>query len=341
MEHPWINAVAHFLLFTSVGQAILILSGFFDFMCVVLVLTRRTTKHLVEDLGLARHILVVWFLAPIFRIYFWFLEGAGKLVITVNSPIPWEEKCLEFVGNHAMPKLQDTFLMPIIIFFQEIKKLRNPIRYFPFYMADETNFFSHWFFQYFMGTHSLISVDRSVAGKMRAKSVLKECREKVVGYSGILVNNIEGGRTQSAKSWIESPRGSRLGEPTRGAAIFSLENRMPIVPYWGRIVSVSCMRYTPQALFWKLLELIFKKEWRKIGFYEARPKASPGIVFWGLAELLLNPGVKAFIDINHPSGAIRPMAGGENSRQFTKRIAQIMLDVGDGQLDRIERSRKK
>ncbi|MEK7503571.1 MAG: hypothetical protein AAB577_01170 [Patescibacteria group bacterium] len=335
-----VSSVLHFLVGTPLGVTILVVAGLFDLLFIGLVIARRTTKHIIEDLGLAWHGLMVWFVVPFFRLYFWGLQQLGKIVITINSPIPWEEKHLAFVGNHAMPKLQDTFLMPPIIFFSNISKIRNPIRYFPFTMADETNFFSSKFFQWFVGTNFLISVDRTTVGIRRFKSVLKECKKKVVGYSGILIANIEGGRTQSAKKWIESPGGSKLGEPTVGVAILSLESNIPIVPYWGRIVKVSCYRFDPDVLFWRLLEKIFSKQLRGVGFYEDRPKATLVMVFLGLAELLLNPEIRVIIDINHSAGVIRPMAGQENSRQLTERIAQTLLDLGDHQLNKIERSRK-
>lgn len=336
-----INSVFHFLIFTHLGQIVLILVGLFDIVFVALVLTRRTTKYIIEDLGLARHILVTWFIVPVFRIYFWLLERTDKLKIAVDAPIQWEEKRLIFVGNHAMPKLQDTFLMPVIIFFLNPGNLTNPIRYFPFTIADEANFFKTKFFQLFAGTYYLELVDRTADGKMRARSFLEEWKKRLTEISVWLIANIEGGRTQSAKAWLTSEKGSRLGTPIRGIAVLSLETNTTVVPYWGRIVNVPYRRLSPQALFWKFLERVFKKPWQEMGFYTDRPRPCPPTVFWGLMELLFNPGVKVFIDINHPAGPVSPLVGEENSRQLTARIAKTLLSLGDYQLNRIERSRKK
>jgi len=319
----------------------LIALGLFGFLVIGLVLARRTIRYLIEDLSLARHLIMSWFIAPVFRIYFLLLEISGKLQVTVNAHIPWEEKRLVFVGNHAMPKLQDTFLMPPIIFYRNLSKLRNPIRYFPFTIADEGNFVKNRFFRYFAGPHYLESVNRTAIGKMQAKSVIEGWKKRLMEISSFLIANIEGGRTQSAESWIFSKNGNKLGKPTRGIAILVLETNSTVVSYWGSIVNVPYWKFSPQALFWKFLERIFRKYWQKIGFYTARPKPCPQTVLWGLIELLFNPGIKAFIDINHPSGPIRPKVGEENSRELTARIATALLEIGDYQLDRIQKGRKK
>lgn len=324
---------------------LVILLGLFASLVSGLVLERRTTKYLVEDLGLARHILITWFISPIFWFYFLFLQRIGKLIITVNSPIPWNEKKKAFVGNHSMKKLQDTFLMPVILFFLNIGNILDPIRFFPFTMADKKNFLDSKFFRRFAGKYFLVSVDRTAirtAGrKMSSRDVIEECKARLRDYSGSLITNIEGGRTQSAENLIFGEGGSELGEPTRGFALLALEMDIPIIPYWCREVNVSYWRFSPQAIFWKLLERIFRKQWKRIGFYEPRPEPLPRTVLWGLLELGLNPGVKAYIDINHPDGFVRPAIGKENSRQLTERFVKVLLNLGDCQLKRIGKGRKR
>jgi len=345
LNHPLINSVIQFLVNTTPGLVILILVGFFDALFIGLVLTRKTTKHIVEDLGLARHVLVTWFIVPFFWGYILLLKGTGRIVVTVNGTIPWEEDRLAFVGNHAMRKLQDTFLMPIIIFNLNPDRVGNPIRYFPFTMADTENFFDSRFFKWLVGRFFLISVNRTKNLMAGAKSVLEACKKRWAEYSGSLITNIEGTRTQKAKKLIISKKGSRLGEPTRGIAMLALETNTPMIPYWGRIVEVSYRSFSVEGLIlapiWKLIGWLLKRRWRKIGFYESRPKACPETVLWGLLELGLNPKIKTYIDINHPKGPVRPRIGRENSRELTQRYVETLLSLGDYQLERIEGSRKK
>jgi 1-acyl-sn-glycerol-3-phosphate acyltransferase len=332
--------LTHPIFAVSVG-----LFGLFAFFVAGLVFLRRTTKHLIEDLGLARHILITWFVVPFFWAYFLLLQKTGKLIIIVNSPIPWSETKRVFVGNHAMPKLQDTFLIPVIIFFLNVANIANPIRFFPASVADKKNFFDSRFFQRFAGKYFLVSVDRKTIeagdGKMYAGQVIKECEKRFEMYSGSLITNIEGGRTQSAENLIISRGGSELGEPTRGFALLALKTNVPIIPYWCREINISYRRFSPQAIIWRLLGKIFRKQLQRIGFYESRPEASPRTILWGLLELGLNPGVRTYIDINHPDGFVRPVVGEENSRQLTERFVKVLLDLGDRQLGRIEEGRKK
>jgi len=378
LKHPLVT-----WLLTLLIAFLIFAAAVFDALFIGLILVRGTTKYLVEDLGLARHILVTWLIVPFFWVYILFLIIIGKLEITVNSPIPWSEERLIFVGNHAMAKLQDTFLMPIIIFLISLidqfrslvrfpwseeqlafmdkramaklkdiiliviiiffgGKLRNPIRHFPFSMADDINFFQSKFFQWFIGTFSLIRIDRTVDWTMKSKKVLEECEKRWMEYSAMsLIGNIEGGRTENANNWITSAGGSKLGAPTRGIALLARKTNTLAVPYWGRIINVPYREFSGQALVWKLCGWIFRREWRKMGFYDARPKACPKIVLWGLIEIGLNPGIKVYIDINHPEGLVRPRIGQENSRQLTQRYVSALLSLGDHQLERIEGSRKK
>ncbi len=345
MEHPLINSIVFFLFYTHPGQAILFLIVFFEALFIGLVSVRRTTRYIGEDLGLARHILTTWFLIPFFWSYILILRKSGKIVITVNGSIPWEEDRLAFVGNHAMAKLQDTFLMPMCIFLLKPVRMRNPIRYFPFTVADTTNFFNSNFFRWLVGTFYLVPVDRTAGLITKTKNVLDICEKRWREYSGSLIANIEGGRTQSATKWIFGEKGSVLGEPKRGIAMLALKTNAPMIPYWCRIVDVSYRKISFKGLVlkptWGLIERICKNRWQKLGFHESRPKACPETVLWGLLELGLNPSIKTYIDINSFEGSVRPRIGEENSRELTQRYVKILLSLGDYQLDKIERSGKK
>lgn len=275
------------------------------FLVVVLAVRRGTTKRLIEDLGLARHILVSWLLVPLFRIYFWLLEKLGKLKISVNSPIPWEEIKLIVAANHQMPKMQDTFLLAIIIFFLRPQNYLNPIRFFPLSTADEANFMNSWFFR-IIGTGSLISVNRNRSGP----SVIEKSRERFEEYGGIEIFYVERGRTKTAirknrvKKWTTAEgKELVLGRLGLGAAELALKTNTPIIPLWGQITGD-----------------------------DSYPKASPRIVLLGLLELLLKPKVKAFIDINHPSGPLRPMIGKETAQDLTKRLETALFETGEYQL---------
>lgn len=297
---------------------LLIVLCLFVSLIVILVLVRGTTRRLIKDLGLARHIFVTWFLAPFFRAYFWLLEKLRKVQVRVNSPIPWEEPSIIVVANHGMPKMQDTFLLPVIIFFDKPKNYFNPIRYFPKSTADEVNFVKSWFFRLIVGDERLISVNRNLKNKVVSRSPLsiEEAKKDFEEYGGIEIIYIEGRRTKTAigrgriKKWV-APEGEELilGRPGLGAAKLALETNTPIVPVWGMIKGDNSY---PQASVW--------------------------VVLLGLLELLFNYKVKAAIDINHPAGPIRPKPG-ETLRELTQRIEDALFEVGGGQLKRLKSKR--
>src|SRR4030042_1925364 len=155
------------------------------FLVVVLIIVRRTLKKLAEDLSYVRHTFVVWFIIPLFRLYFFWLELIGHLQIHVNGSIPWNEERLIFVGNHPLPKLQDTFLIPIVVFFLQARHFLNPIRYFPVTTADEINFGKSPFFV-IIGDTFIVRVSRNmvrIKGKQSATlgEIKRRSRESGVG----------------------------------------------------------------------------------------------------------------------------------------------------------------
>lgn len=285
---------------------------------LVLIRGKSSTKRLIEDLGLARHIWVSWLLVPLFRIYFWLLEKCKKLIIEVNAPIPWTEKILIFVANHQMPKMQDVFLLAVIIFFLRPLNFLNPIRYFPRSTADEANFVNSWFFRV-IGARSLISVNRSSNRKRYRESVLEPIKQQLEEQGGgILIFYLEKGRTQTAiRRGIFTTRKSSSGEELKlgrlamGAAELASEMNAPIIPCWGRIEGDN-----------------------------SYPKASPLVVIRGLVELLFIPGRRAYIDINHPSGPLRPHLGQETPKELTQRIENALFEIGDHQSIRLRKGKR-
>lgn len=285
-----------------------LLLGFLLFFTIITVSTRRTTKYLISDLGLARHILLTWFFVPLFRLYFWLLQKMNKLQIQVNSPIPWEQDIV-FASNHPMPKTQDIFLLPVSIFFLRPRNYLNPIRFFPKTTADENNFGKSWFFQ-LVGKEFLVSVNRS--GK--SSSPVEKEKKRFEEYGGISINFVERGRTQTAlmknraKRWTTA-NGQELflGRPGLGAAKLSLETNSPIVTVWEQITGDN-----------------------------SYPRVSPKIAVWGLMELLVKPKVKVKIDIGHPDGILRPLSG-EKLLGFTKRIETALFETGEHQLKRLSK----
>ena len=285
-----------------------VLLGLFLILVFVLIFTRRTTKRLVRDLGLARHVIQTWFFVPFFRLYFWFLQKRNKLQIYVNSPIPWEENVI-IAANHSMPKTQDIFLLPIIIFFLRPQNYLNPIRFFPKTTADEANFVRSWFFK-LIGTESLVTVNRSGS----SSSPIERVKERFEEYGGILINFVERGRTQTAilknraKKWTTADgQELTLGRLGLGAAKLATETNSPIVLVWGQITGDN-----------------------------SYPKISPRVAILGLLDLLINPKVNVKIDIGHPSGVIRPLPG-ENLSQLTKKIETALFETGEHQIKRLSK----
>ena len=286
---------------------------FFSILVIGLLIARRTINKLVEDLNYARHTFVIWFITPIFRLYFWLLEALGKLCINVSGSIPWDEERLIFAGNHPLPKLQDTFLVPIIIFYFQFKHYLNPIRYFPVTTADKTNFGKSPFFAVF-GKTFIVAVDRSlIKAKGRSLKEIKKRSDECGG--GLSVFFPEGGRTTSAeknkKELRSSPEGNKLATPLeKGAARLSLDTGAPIILFWSSISGND-------------------------------PPAKPHTltVLWGLVELLLNPKKKLILDFGHPNGPIKPETG-EDIKELNQRIEDALLELGDYQTKRSRRGRK-
>jgi len=289
---------------------------FFLILVIDLIVARRTINKLAEDLNYARHTFVVWFITPLFRLYFWLLEFFGKLSVNVSGPIPWNEERLIFVGNHPMPKLQDTFLIPILIFYLQFKHYLNPIRYFPVTTADEANFGKSPFFA-IMGKTFIVAVDRRmirIKGKnSRTLEEIKKRSEECGG--GLSIFFSEGGRTASAKKrnkgLRESLEGNKLAIPLeRGAAKLSFDTDAPVVLFWSSISGDN-----PSA------------------------KPNPLTVFRGLAELLLNPRMKVIVDIGHPNGPLRPKAE-QTLKEFNQKIEDALLELGDHQTKRFRKGKK-
>lgn len=286
---------------------------FFSILVLGLLIARRTINKLAEDLNYARHTFVVWFITPVFRFYFWFLEALGKLRINVSGSIPWNEERLIFAGNHPMPKLQDTFLVPIIIFYLQFKHYLNPIRYFPVTTADETNFGKSPFFAVF-GKTFIVAVDRSLIRiKGRSLEEIKKRSEECGG--GLSIFFSEGGRTTSAeknkKELRESLEGNKLATPLeKGAAKLSFDTDAPVVLFWSSISGDD-----PPA------------------------KPNPLTVLRGLIELLLNPRTKLILDFGHPNGPLRPKTG-EGLGEFNQRIEDALLELGDYQTKRSRKGKR-
>ena len=288
---------------------------FFSVLVIGLVIARRTINKLIEDLNYARHTFVVWFITPFFRLYFWLLESRPlrKLRINVSGPLPWDEERLIFVGNHPMPKLQDTFLVPIVIFYLQFKHYLNPIRYFPITTADETNFGKSPFFAIF-GKTFIVAVDRrSMILKGKSLEEVKKRSRECGG--GLSIFFPEGGRTGSAKKHNkhlrESLEGNKLATPLdKGAAKLSLETGAPIVIFWSNIGGED-----PPA----------------------RP-ATP-TVLKGLAELLFNPKMKLIVNIGHPAGPLK-VKPGETVKELNRRIEDALLELGDYQTKHPRKGRK-
>jgi 1-acyl-sn-glycerol-3-phosphate acyltransferase len=291
---------AHLSLFALLASLLIVIVA----LIVVLMLTKKTTRRLIEILGLTRHALISWLFVPLFRFYFLLLQIFGKLRIKVNSAIPWEERGLIIAANHGMPKLQDTFLLPTIIFFLRPKNYLNPIRYFPKSTADETNFVHSWFFR-FIGSLALSSVNRHGGGSLLIEKEQQRFQER----GGIEIFYVERGRTKTAvmkgraKTWTTPEGGTlALGRPGLGAAELSLKTKAPIVTLWGKITND-----------------------------DSYPKGSPQTVLIGLLELLFSPKKKVFIDIGHPAGPLKPLPG-ETSRELTARIETALFQTGEYQL---------
>jgi len=288
---------------------------FFSVLVIGLVIARRTINKLIEDLNYARHTFVVWFITPFFRLYFWLLESRPlrKLRINVSGPLPWDEERLIFVGNHPMPKLQDTFLVPIVIFYLQFKHYLNPIRYFPITTADETNFGKSPFFAIF-GKTFIVAVDRrSMILKGKSLEEVKKRSRECGG--GLSIFFPEGGRTDSAKKHNkylrESFEGNKLATPLdKGAAKLSLETSAPIVIFWSNISGDD-----PPA----------------------RPTTPT--VFKGLAELLFNPKMKLIVNIGHPAGPLKAKPG-ETVEELNRRIEDALLELGDYQTKHSRKGRK-
>jgi len=286
---------------------------FFSILVIGLLIARRTINKLAEDLNYARHTFVVWFITPVFRFYFWLLEACGKLRVNVSGSIPWDEERLIFAGNHPLPKLQDTFLVPIIIFYFQFKHYLNPIRYFPVTTADETNFGKSPFFAVFGKTY-MVAVGRSLI-RIKGKSLEEIKKRSDECGGGISVFFPEGGRTTSAeknkKELRESLEGNKLATPLeKGAARLSLDTGAPIIVFWSSISGDE-------------------------------PPAKPHTltVLRGLVELLLNPKTKLILDFGHPNGPLRPKAG-EELREFNQRIEDALLELGDYQTKHSRRGKK-
>lgn len=289
---------------------------FFSILVIGLIIARRTINKLIDDLNYARHAFVVWFITPFFRIYFWLLESRPlrKLRVNVSGPIPWNEERLIFVGNHPMPKLQDTFLLPVVIFYLQAKHYLNPIRYFPITTADEKNFAKSPFFAVF-GKTFVVAVNRSSI-LLRGKSLEEIKKRSRECGGGLSIFFPEGGRTNSAKKnnkyLRESPEGNKLATPLdKGAAKLSLETGAPIVLFWSNISGND-----PPA------------------------KPSTLTVLKGLIELLFNPKMKLIVNIGHPAGPLKAKPG-ETIEELNRRIEDALLELGDYQTKRHSKKGRK
>ena len=288
----------------------------FSALIIGLIVIRKSGKRLKEDLSYAKQAFVLWFVSPLFRLYFWLLEITGKLRINLNGSIPWDEEVLIFAGNHPMPKLQDTFLVPIIIFYLQSKHYLNPIRYFPVTLADKKNFGTSKFFA-IVGRNYIIEVDRTLVDiKGKVSRTYEKIKKRVEEFGGgIFVFYSEGGRTASAEKYgktiRESPEGNKLATPLgKGAAHLSLDTGAPIILFWS-----SLSGNEPSA------------------------KPNPITAIAGLIELLLNPWKKAMVDIGHPDGPLRPEEG-ENVEELSQRTEDSLLELGDYQTRRSRRGKK-
>jgi|GEM_PF-4454129 len=282
---------------------------------IILIALRRTISKLEEDLNYIRHTFVIWFITPLIRLYFWLLERFGKLRININGHIPWEGGKLVFVFNHPFAKLQDTFLLPIIIFYLKFNHYSNPIQYFPVLVADQS-FGNSPLFE-IIGKTFFVTVDRSMLKKTSRRSLtLEELKRRFQECRSIYaVFFPEGGRTLSAERHRKilrvSQEGSKLATPLeKGAAKLALDIDAPIIVGWssGEI---------SKRLF----------------------RARPTVIILGLLELLFDPRLRLKIDIGHPSGPLRP-APGESTFDLTQRIENKLLELGDYQSKRSNRGGK-
>ena len=287
----------------------------FSALVIGLIIIGKGVKRLKEDLSYARYVFIIWIATLLLRLYFWLLEITGKLRININGPISWDEKVLIFAGNHPMPKLQDTILIPIIIFYLQSKHYLNPIRYFPVTLADRMNFGISILF-FIVGKHCIIEVERSfIDVKSKISRTYGEIKKRIKECGGgIFVFYPEGGRTASAEKYgktiRESPEGNKLAVPLgKGAAYLSIETGAPINLFWSSLSG-----------------------------NEPLAKPYPGTAFWGLLELLIS-GKRLILDVGHPDGPLRPKAD-EKLDDYNQRTENYLLALGDYQTRRSRRGKK-
>lgn len=290
--------------------------GLFILWFVAVASISRSSRQFVEAFDLSRHILLTWIIVPFVRLYFCFLERLGKIKINVNGTIPWEEGFI-IAPNHPMEKLQDTFLLPVLIYFLRPKNLSNPIRYFPVSASDHTNFAESLFFKV-VGPRYLISIRRNNGFCIRqAQKTIEEMKGQ---YSEIVLLNPEYGRTLRAivdKRYKElnMPEGKLyLGRLKMGVAELALQTGKPIVPVWSKLLGDDSY------------SKVFKDHY-------VPPKASPEMVIKGLAELLFDKKKKVYIEIGHPEGPIRPTPE-ETPQALTQKLEDSLFEVGTLQLKR-------
>lgn len=298
---------------------LVIFLGLFILWFVAVASISRSSRQFVEAFDLSRHILITWLIVPFIRLYFWFLERLGKIRVNINGTIPWEEGFI-LAPNHPMEKLQDTFLLPVLIYFLRPKNLANPIRYFPVSASDHVNFADSFFFK-IAGPKYLISIKRNNGFSIQqAQKTIEEAKNQ---YSQILLLNPEYGRTLRAivdKRYreMETPSGKLyLGRLKLGVAELSLQTGKPIIPVWSTLLGDDSY------------SKVFKDHY-------VPPKASPEMVFKGLAELLFDRKKKVYIEIGHPQGPIKTESE-ETSEQLTERLERLLFEIGILQLKRLSK----
>ncbi len=311
------------------------------FIADVIARRKFDIKQFVEDLRLARHILIVWFIVTFLDGYLLFLQLLRKLKVHINGKIP-EGKWIA-AGNHPDLMLRDVFVVPIKIFFLKWKYFLNPLKWFPRTVADVNNYIKSWFFQV-IGDVSLVGIDRG-NGKSNGKNNSRKNRrtwklfkplEFVKNFrdnGGIQIFNIEAGRTTTAintgefETVVVGEDILVMGKPTPGAAWLSKLTDAPIVPYFIRIKGGALELGIKDFLATR------SQSGEQTEPFFKNPKASPSLGWRGWIQLLIDPRLSMELDIGLPTGPLMPIKE-ESLEEYTQRLYRAIFEVGKIQLQR-------
>ncbi len=349
-------------------------------VCIIDITVRRKfyAEQFKDDLGLARHIFVVWFfIAPFLQIiclwllqipipilpipYLWELRAYanGRIPLPFNLSIPTLKKLTIHkngkipkgkwigTGNHPDEYLSDVILVPIASFSLKWRYLLNPLKWFPRTFADVQNYGKTTFFSTIIGDRFLIHVDRGNGSGNGEGLQNSEKRQSIIKSKKSIKHFRENeGILLSNIEGRRTTTALNAGEfdiKSIGEDILVMGKPEDGTAWLSKFTNAPVVPYYIQIRGGELdriKDFLADRNQGKIteNFFN-NPKASIGSGFQRLLQLFRDPKITVSLEIGLPLGPLIPLK--EESREdYTQRIYRAIFEVGEIQLRRSKKTSK-